>query len=132
MRHRPLSQLHAPQPTILLVADAELFPLLATFLGRQTYAIYAALDLFSAQALLKLLPVDLVLFHCPLAPARNTWQAYHQLRGQTTKPVLWLPTISTAHFVPTHDPVQDAARQRELANYRQLIELCCFPPAPAA
>ncbi len=127
---QPLAQQPARQPTILLIADAELFPRLANFLGRQTYAIYAALDVFSAQALLKVLPVDLVLFHCP--PASSAWQDYHQLRRETAKPVLWLPTITAAYFVPTHEPVQDEARQRELANYRQLIELFCFPPARPA
>jgi CheY-like chemotaxis protein len=125
---RPTPSTHprsAKRPTLLLVAELEVSSHLVKLLGTLGYAVHAVTETVAAQAILAVVPIDLVLLHCPPEMSFGGWQTYTQLRQCTTKPVMMIANIRAEHFTANAAANGSEAIDADLVNYLNSVDLLC-------
>ncbi len=115
----------AQRPTLLLVAELEVASHLVKLLGTLGYTVHAVTETVAAQAILAIVPIDLVLLHCPPEMSFGGWESYTQLRQCTTKPVMMIANITAEHFTTNSEARDSEHVDADLVNYLNSVDLLC-------
>ncbi len=110
------------RPTLLLLAEKALLPHLSALLSGHNFQTCATANLEIACAILSNAAIDLVLLHPSPEMGHGGWEAYTSLRRVTSKPVLAVANLTTAHFAKTPWPHNPQKEDADVTNYLKLID----------